>query len=92
MSKSILTIDTPKGCVFCPLAKMYGFNAFVKQETVMDRQPYMGITCPFCSGIRFIYNLTADEVLTYKHKECPLRESEDTISRQAAIDALQGRK
>lgn len=80
MSKSILTIDTPKGCVFCPLAKMHGFNAFhnyvVKQETVMDRQPYMGITCPFCNGIRYIYNLTADEVLTYKHKECPLRESE----------------
>lgn len=43
----------------------------------MDRQPYMGITCPFCNGIRYIYNLTADEVLTYKHEECPLRESED---------------
>lgn len=43
----------------------------------MDRQPYMGITCPFCNGISYIYNLTADEVLTYKHEECPLRESED---------------
>lgn len=64
MSKSILTIDTPKGCVFCPLAQ------------IMDRQPYMGITCPFCNDIRYIYNLTDDEVLTYKHKECPLKESE----------------
>lgn len=80
MSKSILTIDTPKGCVFCPLAKMHSFNAFhnysVKQECVMDRQPYMGMTCPFCNGIRYIYNLTDDEVLTYKHKECPLKECE----------------
>ena len=77
MSKSILTIDTPKGCVFCPLAKMHAFNAF-PVKTIMDRQPYMGITCPFCNGIRYIYDLTADEVLTYKHKECPLRESEVT--------------
>ena len=80
MSKSFLTIDTPKGCVFCPLAQMHSFNAFhnysVKQECVMDRQPYMGMTCPFCNGIRYIYNLTDDEVLTYKHKECPLKESE----------------
>ena len=57
---------------------MRGFNAFyndvIKQETVMGRQTYIGITCPFCNGIRYIYNLTADEVLTYKHEECPLRE------------------
>ena len=83
MSKSILTIYTPKGCVFCPLAKMRGFNAFhndvIKQETVMDRQTYIGFTCPFCNGIRYIYNhnLTADEVLTYKFEDCPLKESEE---------------
>ncbi len=51
MSESILTIYTPKGCVFCPLSKMRGIDAFhnyvVKQETVMGRQSYMGITCPF---------------------------------------------
>lgn len=81
MSKSILTIDTPKGCVFCPLVKMHGFGAFhnysVEQECAMDRQPYMGMTCPFCKCIRYIYNLTDDEVLTYKHKDCPLKESKE---------------
>ena len=81
MSDLILTIYTPKGCVFCPLSKMRGFDAFhndvIKQETVMDRQTYIDFNCPFCNGIRYIYNLTADEVLTYKHEECPLRESEE---------------
>ena len=85
MSKSILTIYTSKGCVFCPLAKMRGFDAFdafhnyvVKQETVMGRQSYIGITCPFCNDIRYIYNnLTTDEVLTYKFEDCPLKESEE---------------
>ena len=34
--------------------------------------------CPFMvSEDDYRYNLTADEVLTYKHEECPLRESED---------------
>ena len=80
MSKSILTIDTPKGCVFCPIAKMYGFSAFYnyvpKQETVMDRQPHLGFTCPFCNGMRYVYDLSADEVLTYKFEDCPLKKSE----------------
>ena len=47
------------------------------QECVMDRQPYMGMTCPFCKAIRYIYNLTDNEVLTYKHKDCPLKECEE---------------
>lgn len=72
MSKSILTIDTPKGCVFCPMVKMYGYSAFYK--TAMDKQPYMGMSCPFSNEIRFIYDLTDNEVLTYKPEECPLVE------------------
>ena len=68
MSKSILTIDTPKGCMFCPIV------------TVVDRQPYLGFTCPFCNGLRYVYDLRAEEVLTYKFEDCPLKEAEETQS------------
>lgn len=71
MSKSTLTIDTPKGCVFCPIAKMVGYNG--TQEATGDRQPSMGISCPFCNGVRFIYALADTETLTYKNKDCPLK-------------------
>ena len=78
MSKSTLTIDTPKGCVFCPIVKMYGFGTYnnysTKNKTTMDKQPYIGFTCPFCNGIRYAYDLKADEVLTYKFEDCPLKE------------------
>ena len=80
MSKSILTIDTPKGCVFCPIVKMNGFSAYhnytPKHEIVMDRQPYLGFTCPFCNGLRYAYDLRVEEVLTYKFEDCPLKEAD----------------
>lgn len=81
MSKSILIVDTPKGCIFCPVVKMHGFSAYTnytpKGPTTMNKQPYLGITCPFCNGIRYIYDLKADEVLAYKFEDCPLKEVDE---------------